>query len=281
MNGEDRQSEAGSGAQSDDNVVRLTDWLGPREELVPFGPRAEAAERADAGSPPAACDFWGENSGAVQDALTALHPDHARIRTGSPSIPVSGAHRSRTSAAALWSRRRAAIPAARQAIVVHRGWPAAAASLLAMGLLAGILAVATESGIHPRPRLSAQAIGARDAAGVRKLAPAVRAPEHRLHSAAHIANPRAGAHRTLGRSSQGRGARSRHRERSAAAPAQPVGYTTPTSASTYSTPTQAPTSTRTATTAPPTTPTGQSAASGSQPALGANGALAPGASPDG
>ena len=82
--------------RSEDNVVRLPrDWLGPREDLVPFGKRAhEEAELREASAAetdppeklrasdqaiapdaehqekfPSAADFWGEESAAVQDAL--------------------------------------------------------------------------------------------------------------------------------------------------------------------------------------------------------------------
>ena len=62
------------------------DWLGPREELVPFGPRAvslnaEAAPSSDndEAAPPSAEDFWGERAAAIHDALQApanpAHPD--------------------------------------------------------------------------------------------------------------------------------------------------------------------------------------------------------------
>jgi hypothetical protein len=64
---EGRQIEAGSPPEQSDKVVRLPrDWLGPREDLVPFGPRASAPE-----APPSAADFWGERSAAIHDALEA------------------------------------------------------------------------------------------------------------------------------------------------------------------------------------------------------------------
>jgi hypothetical protein len=51
-------------------VVRLPrDWLGPREELVPFGPRAPSEDTEE--PPPSAEDFWGERSAAIHDALEA------------------------------------------------------------------------------------------------------------------------------------------------------------------------------------------------------------------
>src|SRR5437879_6007758 len=59
-------------AEAESNVVRLPcDWLGPREELVPFGVRAQAPERitpTDDLEPDLlarAADFWGEGSAAV------------------------------------------------------------------------------------------------------------------------------------------------------------------------------------------------------------------------
>lgn len=52
------------------NVVRLPrDWLGPRDELVPFGPRASSDDAEE--PPPSAEDFWGERSAAIHDALQA------------------------------------------------------------------------------------------------------------------------------------------------------------------------------------------------------------------
>jgi len=52
------------------NVVRLPrDWLGPREDLVPFGPRASSEDAEE--PPPSADDFWGERSAAIHDALEA------------------------------------------------------------------------------------------------------------------------------------------------------------------------------------------------------------------
>jgi hypothetical protein len=54
--------------ESDDNVVRFPrEWLGPTEELVPFGsPADETPLVADASAPDMAADFWGEDSAALQ-----------------------------------------------------------------------------------------------------------------------------------------------------------------------------------------------------------------------
>ena len=58
--------EGGTEVSLESNVVPLPrDWLGPREELVPFGALA---------SPPSASDFWGEHSAEVQDVLQAPQP---------------------------------------------------------------------------------------------------------------------------------------------------------------------------------------------------------------
>jgi hypothetical protein len=49
-------------------VVRFPgDWVGPLDELVPFGPSADRDQAATAGEP----DFWGEGSAALQDAVEA------------------------------------------------------------------------------------------------------------------------------------------------------------------------------------------------------------------
>ena len=99
---EGRQTEAGEGpGNGRDTVVRLPrDWLGPREELVPFGPRA-APRRADGAlpsdeSPPSAEDFWGERSAAIHDALQAPADDPAEAdaaRTRRPRRSLRGLDR--------------------------------------------------------------------------------------------------------------------------------------------------------------------------------------------
>jgi hypothetical protein len=69
-----QDGEAGREALGESNVIRLPrDWLGPREELVPFGISAATEEVADpdATGTLLASDFWGEESAAVQHALPA------------------------------------------------------------------------------------------------------------------------------------------------------------------------------------------------------------------
>lgn len=75
---EGRGTEVGEAEpQSQADVVRLPrDWLGPRENLVPFGPRAVSLDAEAA--PPSAEDFWGERAAAIHDALQApanAHPN--------------------------------------------------------------------------------------------------------------------------------------------------------------------------------------------------------------
>lgn len=66
-------------------MVRLPrDWLGPREELVPFGPRASSEDAEQ--PPPSANDFWGERSAAIHDALEAP-ADNAPAAIGTRSPP--------------------------------------------------------------------------------------------------------------------------------------------------------------------------------------------------
>jgi hypothetical protein len=68
---EGRNTESGEQeAPPRTNVVRLPrDWLGPRDELVPFGPRASSEDAEE--PPPTAEDFWGERSASIHDALQA------------------------------------------------------------------------------------------------------------------------------------------------------------------------------------------------------------------
>ena len=82
---EGRQREGDQKAGPTGKVVRLPrDWLGPRDELVPFGhrsapseaefsPPALASETSTllADSPPTAADFWGERSAAIHDVVQA------------------------------------------------------------------------------------------------------------------------------------------------------------------------------------------------------------------
>ncbi len=98
---EGRQIEAGSAAESSDKVIRLPrDWLGPREDLVPFGratqPSAdpEAPELAvpelASPTPTSADDFWGgEPPAALHDVVQAPHDRApASVSDGEPRPPA-------------------------------------------------------------------------------------------------------------------------------------------------------------------------------------------------
>jgi hypothetical protein len=100
-----RSEDGGNGARSDDNVVRLPrDWLGPREELVPFGP-ADAEGRDSRNGMPTADDFWGEESSAMQSVLETPARSSASARF---------APRLRGGRSGAWSAARARIQLAAQ-----------------------------------------------------------------------------------------------------------------------------------------------------------------------
>lgn len=75
------------------NVVRLGDWIGPRDELVPFARRkgyrvhdgaSEPSEAPPPDAPPSADDFWGERAAAIHDAVQAPIADPAAAGTRAP-----------------------------------------------------------------------------------------------------------------------------------------------------------------------------------------------------
>jgi hypothetical protein len=101
---EGQQTETGAReAQPRAKVVRLPrDWLGPREDLVPFGPRAtpdspeaDVPPASPAGPPTSADDFWGEHSAAVQSALQvpAVHEDAGGGSADTPALRPGGVDR--------------------------------------------------------------------------------------------------------------------------------------------------------------------------------------------
>jgi hypothetical protein len=115
------------------NVVRLWDWIGPHDELVPFGSRGQGHEPerppeevppasfAAPDAPPSAEDFWGERAGGLHDALEAPAEDRGPASAGDRN---SGPVVTPTSVVQRSGRRRAAVAGA-AAIVV-----AAAAGLV-------------------------------------------------------------------------------------------------------------------------------------------------------
>jgi hypothetical protein len=104
------QSTQGNGKAPAPNVVRLGDWIGPREDLVPLGrraPRSDADWTAEEDSPttsavpeapPSASDFWGERSAAIHHAVQgpsdewgtagAGNEAHAEAAQAGPTAPA-------------------------------------------------------------------------------------------------------------------------------------------------------------------------------------------------
>ena len=271
MNGEGWQSDEGSRAPEDDNVVRLTDWLGPGEEFVPFGSRPDAADQAAAGSVPTAEDFWSETSAAVQDALTAPH--HAPTRR----------HLSRASAAAMWRRRRGRLAASRAPRVTRRqSRPLAAISILTAAALTAVFAVGLGSSAHSRGRLADLGSAGQSAAARRTVTPALGARVQHLRAERPFGHRASLREPEAKRSVVHRVRRQGRATPASAATGQPVGYTTPAPTSSAAAPVQSTPASNPATSTPAATTVGSQAhSSGSQPALGANGSLAPGSSPDG
>lgn len=116
MDNDFRQTdEGGERSLEGDNVVRLPrDWLGPREELIPFGPAAYAAEdggHAESGTSPTAHDFWGgEGLGSAHEApLPGLDQGAMTGRAG--RFPRAGARGRRFARAGARSRVRAQLVA--------------------------------------------------------------------------------------------------------------------------------------------------------------------------
>jgi len=280
----------------DANVVRFPrDWLGPREELIPFGPSAEGPsnDTRSAGRPPTADDFWGESSSSIQDALQAPEgglgaPDPSGLGASEnePTLIVAGRGRGR----------------AREGIGGRR-LTLSILGLAAAALMTGLVLIAT--GTHKpgaggllAARSGRSSAGSSSATSQLTHGSGVTALERRDHlrnaaSARASRRPANSQRSTNRRSSASRRARSAprsaphvaHRRGSAGASpkeVQRVGYTTPTppsgggsSASPPAPPSPSPQQTATVSSGD------HSSGSGAQPALGANGALAPGSSPDG
>ena len=241
---ETRTGEGQQGSGKTSNVVRIPrDWFGPKDDLVPFGPRAEedwdsAGATSSNGSATSfdANVFWGEEADSVQDVVD--EPSDA--------------------------------PAARRPL---RGRALIAAGLIALMAGTGVAAsLLTESGkqtVHPNvaaiktPRQPAL----RHRLSARFDLRSVRRPtrlHERIKSAHHAAHPRTPTQVT------------HHADQSRSAPSavytQSTGASTPAvSSSTAAAPDHATAST--ASTA--------SRAQSSQPAFGSDGALGPMSSPDG
>lgn len=314
MNEEDRPTTEGTRNSEDQpNVVRLPrDWLGPREELIPFGPRADEAEPPsdEAASPglPTAADFWsGEAPVAVHEAV---HPDDAPHRPArhsgrlSPLLSYAQGIRSRQSRRALWSRRRER--AAGRSDTAPRSGALSMPHIGRRGLVGGTLAAAATlavvlsllGGGSPTRGTgleAARSSGGRGTSASKGFMPGnLTGLGGRVSRAvkAQAAKRRAQEHRA--RASRRRARRARGAPHPAAVVTQPVTYHTPASngaggvsstaggassgGSTSSS--SSGTGSGSSSTTPTATTTGGHS-SGSQPALGAGGSLGPGSSPDG
>jgi hypothetical protein len=162
-------------APTQDNVIRLGDWIGPREELVPFGRRAGSREVESGGvaadpegadspaarsaglasfvpeAPPSAEDFWGERSAAVHDALQAPADDRApEPQGGTGNAPA---------------RRLGFIPAPRRRVAGAAALATVAAALALAGLVIGG-STGTSAG---RQKLNVAAVLSRGVSSIFKL----------------------------------------------------------------------------------------------------------------
>lgn len=280
MDRDGRHTEGGREVLADSNVVRLPrDWLGPREELIPFGPSTD--ERADDEGqhielPPTADDFWGEGSASVQDAFQAPTDRAAPLPKGT-RIEVAGV-------AGLGRITRAGARVARH----RRARPLSLLGLAAVSVLTILILVSAGT---PKPgvrKLLANGAG-RTSAGSTAQAPR----SHRVGALEETLRHRTRGRASLGQSqgSSGRGARSRtaHRTaqhsglaRASTATVQRVRYTSPAPPDAGNGTTSSPPASASTPPASPSSGTGgQTHSTASQPALGANGALGPGSSPDG
>lgn len=175
-----------SGEAPANKVVRLPrDWLGSRENLVPFGP-GSLPPAIDASvpdypevvgdAPPSAEDFWGERSAAIHGALQAPADD----------APVAGApareRHQPTSARRTGARRIRGRPIPRRRF-------AAAASVAALGA-ALVIALLSAASPHESSHAARLNVAAILSSGINKIlnigspriAPPRKATRARLHS---------------------------------------------------------------------------------------------------
>lgn len=255
-------------------VVRLPrDWLGPRDELVPFGRRSATREAELGGpaltseapplvadSPPSAADFWGERSAAIHDAVQAPSEDPLAAVTE----PGSGA--------TVVARRRGPRPLIAAVVLAI---VAIAAAFIASGDF-GLGASRSRTAGGPRLNIAAVLSG-----GVSRT----------LHSGLALLNVSAGHHRPARAAAQHR-ARTSRRTAHAHAVFKPAhesthSYSTTTGQSTSAyVPAYVPTitATRSETSSPPTPPAPSHPSHSSRATVsptGESGALGPIQSPNG
>lgn len=259
MKTDGRHAKPGGRERDQDNVVRLPrDWLGPREELIPFGPSAEAEDDGLA-TPPSTHDFWGEPAmGLWEPGADGAEPTLRR------TLPrLRGSESFARALAGVSKHRRAA----------------GVASLIAAGVLASVVALGSSGSQRHQPSAAAT-----HSAPIQIAQPGL-TPGRVLPSLAqggptgHHASR--GAHRGVktpaGRHTVHHGSRRVTR----AATIQSVHYT-PVTSSSAAPPSISNTHSGAAAATGGSAQTSAAPPSGStnQPALGAAGALAPGSSPD-
>lgn len=279
------------GERDTDNVVRLPrDWLGPRDELIPIGSRARAAQAEDDAQPdalpPTAASFWDEDSGSLQAPMQAPAgmwqpaPAARRVQPASRPRRIPRPRFERTTDRAFISRRRAT----------------AAIAVLAVVVLAILAAIgSTEGGTHsasdktaslPKKTTVNTSTGANNARLKAKtpVVTQIRAqpPSHRpARARGHASRSRANKHRIRVKT-----IRRRHRTRPTPRPTTNTSEPVRTTTSTYTpAPASSPATSPPATTSAPSSPPASTAGSASsssqhQAAFGASGSLGPGSSPD-
>jgi hypothetical protein len=295
---EGRHTNGGEGLL-DDNVVRLPrDWLGPRDELIPIGPISDKSA-----PPPTADDFWGESSALVQDALSApMGTAVGGLAADDGAGPVEVADDEAATAAEVESVRAGAPVGACAARPENSGVRA--------GTLGDFGRIAHKIPQRPwgRRRLAAllgglAAVGAGltlviqagpGPPGVSRSAGDLRAnaspAEHRLPSSwrgieTHARMTRRGDHRrpaVVGRPARKTVVQVRYVSSSQPSSGSSTGsVATPTQSASSSTSSASSSVASTTAGASSSDSSSQTSGSGTHPALGANGALAPGSSPDG
>jgi hypothetical protein len=251
----------GKETEGEDNVVRLPrDWLGPREELIPFGPSTEAEDDGLA-TPPSTHDFWGEpGTGLWEPDSDGAEPRQRRALRG----PRGSEMLSRSLAGVSEHRRAAGI-----------------ASLIAAGVLALVLALGSSGRHHQLSAAASRSTPTSTALAGLTLGSVLPSLASRdRHPAGHRSSP--GAHRRVKTAVKRHTVHRGSRHVTGAATVQSARYAQPAASSSAAQPA---TSSAQSTPLASTSGSAQTAAASSsgstnQPALGAAGALAPGSSPD-
>jgi hypothetical protein len=268
--------------------VRLPrEWLGPREELVPFAIDDEPVDQL--ASPPSTHDFWGEardDGWATPTEETAPEPRYRLPRRrGVTHARETGfrrfLRRSLNRAPSIGFSTRAQSPAA-----VPRRWrPSAGVAVAVVLTVIGVFVSAGGQTGAPAPSVrSTHASVAQETATVAAgIGFDSAGSSGRLHARPSALRTRPAAHRTSSTRQTSRPTRRRATRHvmphTRTITIEPVRYTAPAVTTTSSSPSGAPRVTTPV--SPPATAATRTSAGSHQPATGASGALGPGSSPDG